>query len=153
MIRQILPDAAAELVPLNILVQNLHATHCPEIYPADPDPDALASHLAAMMSRPGAFALAWGDPPMGYVLAEVQDIPGDPLRHAERRGMVHHLSVAPLARRQGVGLRLVEAAKARFRAAGATRWVVTYQSFNDASAALMAKAGAAPGLILGEGAL
>lgn len=153
MIRQISPEEAAELVPLNIVVQNLHAAHCPETYPADPDPAALAAHLAAMLARTGVFALAWGAPPLGYVLAEVQDIPGDPLRHARRRGMIHHLSVAASARRQGIGLALIEAAKERFRAAGAAQWVVTYRSFNVASAALMAKAGATPGLIAGEGVL
>ncbi|WP_158243211.1 GNAT family N-acetyltransferase [Acidimangrovimonas sediminis] len=153
MIREISPEDAAQLVPLNTLVQNLHAAECPHIYPADPDPAALAAHLAATLARPGTFALAWGAPPLGYVLAEVQEIPGDLLRHPARRGMVHHISVAATARRQGIGLALVEAAKARFRDAGATHWAVTYRVFNDASAALMARAGAAPGLILGEGAL
>lgn len=153
MIREISPEEAAELVPLNILVQNLHASHRPDIFPADPDPEALAAHLAGMLARPGVFALVWGRPALGYVLCELQDLPGDPLRNAQRRGMLHHISVAPEAQRQGIGLKLVEAAKARFREAGAARWAVPYWAFNGPSAALMAKAGAQPGLIVADGRL
>lgn len=82
---------------------------------------------------------------LGYLVFEVQSRPGTALTLPEWRGFLHHIAVAPGARRQGVGLALIEAMKTRLRAEGIPRWATSYWLFNQASAGLMAKAGAAPG--------
>ncbi|MBI1219216.1 MAG: GNAT family N-acetyltransferase [Rhodobacteraceae bacterium] len=155
LIRQIGPDEAALLLPLNAVVQRLHAAHRPDIFPPEPDAAAVAAHFVETLARPGWFALlAEADgAAIGYALCEVQRIEAHALHHARTRGFLHHVAVAETARRRGVASALLEAAKARFQAEGATVWATTYWAWNDASAALMAKAGLWPAIILADAPL
>lgn len=151
-IRPIDLSEAALLVPLNDVVQRLHAAHRPDIFPPEPSADAVAAHFADTLARPGWFALLAETQTgaIGYALCEVQRIEAHAVHHARTRGFLHQVAVAAAARRHGVGLALVEAAKARFRAEGATVWATTYWAWNDASTALMAKAGARAAIILAD---
>ena len=155
LIRRIDPSEAALLVPLNAGMQRLHAARRPDIFPAEANAAAVTAHFAETLARPGWFALlAEADGAViGYALCEVQRIEAHALHHARTRGFLHHVAVAEAARRRGVGLALVQAVRARFLAEGSTVWATSYWAWNDASAALMAKAGLRPAIILADAPL
>jgi ribosomal protein S18 acetylase RimI-like enzyme len=148
-------DAAARLVPLNAVVQALHAAERPDIFRIQTDAAAVAALFADLLARPGHFALiAEGEAgDLGYAYCEILDTPDDALMNARRRGVLHHIATVPAARRQGVATALIDAAKARFRAAGAREWTTSYHAWNAASAVLMAKAGLRVTIIRAEGRL
>ena len=149
------PEAAARLVPLNGVVQALHAVERPGIFKWPTDAAAVAALFADLLARKGHFALiAEGDDgDLGYAYCEILDTPDDALTLARRRGVLHHIATIPAARRQGVAAALIGAAKARFRDAGAREWTTSYHAFNAASAALMAKAGLQVTILRAEGRL
>lgn len=143
-IDEIMPDAAARLVPLNAIVQRLHAAERPDIFRPDPHPLDVEALFRDLLQRPTHFALvavAEDGTDIGYALCEILDTAPDALTFARRRGVLHHIAVQPHARRQGVGLALIAASVERFRGGGAKEWTTSYHSFNTASAALMRKAG------------
>ncbi|CUH99689.1 GNAT family N-acetyltransferase [Leisingera aquaemixtae] len=148
------PAADAErLVPL---LQDLHALHVayqPERHIPAPGSDGLAGWLQGWLGAETIFALAAESPQgtlLGYLIYELQDRPALPLRPAETRAMLHHISVTGAWRRMGVGKALVEAMKARALDAGATVIAATYAPFNTASAALMKGMGMEPVLTMAE---
>ena len=149
------PESAARLVPLNAVVQALHAAERPDIFKMRTDPAAVAALFGDLLARPGHFALIaqgkGGD--LGYAYCEILDTPDDALTRARRRGVLHHIATIPEARRQGVATALIDAAKARFLAAGAAEWTTSYHAFNEASAGLMRKAGLQVTILRAEGRL
>jgi ribosomal protein S18 acetylase RimI-like enzyme len=147
---------AARLVPLNAVVQNPHADRRPDIFQSAPDPRDVAAYFADLLGSGRHFALvaeAAGAGDLGYALCEVLDTPADALGHARRRGVLHHIAVRPDARRRGVATALIDAAKARFLAAGAGEWTTSVHAWNEASLALMARAGLAVTILRLEGPL
>lgn len=90
---------------------------------------------------------------LGYLLWTVAARPANPFRHAERMGLLDHIAVTHTARRQGIGLSLINAMKDAMRAEGLTGWAVTYWNFNKASAALMERTGATPAHVRAEGSV
>lgn len=149
------PAGAARLVPLNAVVHELHVAMRPDVFRAPPSEAAVAEHLAAVLARPGWFALLAGEAgeDLGYALCELQRVEGDALTCPRVRGFLHHIAVVGGARRRGVASALIAAAKARFAAEGATVWATTYWAWNEASAALMAKAGLRPAIVLADAPL
>jgi ribosomal protein S18 acetylase RimI-like enzyme len=106
----ILVRAASEadidtLGELNGFVQGLHA----RLYPNDFKQTLGANDLRAFFAaRLGAIAVAESDSAtVGYVWCEAQNLPETPFTPAKPRVYVHHLSVAPSARRRGVGAALM----------------------------------------------
>jgi GNAT superfamily N-acetyltransferase len=155
MIRQIDASEAALLVPLNAVVQRLHAAARPDVFHYDASEAEVAGYFAETLAREGWFALVTEveNCAVGYALCEVQRVEANAMNRARVRGFLHHIAVAEDARRRGVAMALIEAAKARFRAEGATVWATTYWVWNAPSAALMAKAGLAPAITLSDAAL
>lgn len=145
MIKDISPEEAALLVPLNAVVQDLHARELPQLFRTDVDAAALAEQYRDALSG-RAFALGWEEAGrlLGYGLFEVIERPETPLTHPFRRGYISEIAVHPEARRRGIALALIEAAKLRFAAAGCDQITAQYHAFNTASARLMQKAGLAP---------
>ena len=155
-IERIGPDQAGRLVPLNAVVQSLHAERRPDIFRAAPASASVARLFHDLLERDSHFALiamseAGAD--LGYVFCEVLDTAEDALTHRRLRGVLHHVAVLPEARRQGVAIEMIRAAKREFRSAGAREWTASYHVWNDASAALMRRAGLEPTIIRAEGAL
>jgi GNAT superfamily N-acetyltransferase len=137
-------EGAERLVPLNAIVQSLHADERPDVFRAATDADAVAALFRALLADSSHFALiAVSDDgeDQGYAFCEIARTSPDALTLGRRRGVLHHIATIPAVRRQGVAMALIAEAKARFRAAGATEWTTSYHAFNAASAALMAKAG------------
>ena len=151
-----LPAAQAHrLVPLTQQVQAVHSAAEPDRYVTDPDPQAVARFLEAMLSAPGMTALVAGPPeqPTGYAILEIVDRPASALQHAERRAVLHHICVDAAHRRQGIARALIAAVRVRAQAADADRLWTSYAAHNAASAALMTSAGLVPSTIFASAPL
>ncbi|MCG7623053.1 GNAT family N-acetyltransferase [Epibacterium sp. Ofav1-8] len=147
------PDRAASLVPLLQDLHALHVAHQPERHTAQPSTDHLCTWLEDWLAQPGIHALAAVSPQdaiMGYLIYELEDRPALPVRPAERRAMVHHITVAPALRRIGVGKALMTRMKHDALEKGADVIGVTYAPFNVASAALMRHFGLEPVITMAE---
>ncbi len=154
-LRPLAPGEAGLLLPLVEPLHHIHASCRPDVFHEAGGPAERQAELAEILARPGWFCLLAEDArgPAGYVLAELQVIEADAFRCGRRRGFVHHIATRADLRRQGIASALLAAAQDRFRAEGATVWATTYWAWNAASAALMAKAGLAPAIILADAPL
>ncbi|WP_264210277.1 GNAT family N-acetyltransferase [Leisingera thetidis] len=144
---------AGRLLPLLQDLHALHAAHQPERHIPAPGSAELAGWLQDWLKEDSVCALAAESPQgalLGYLIYELQDRPALPVRAAEIRAMLHHISVTEAWRRMGVGKALVEAMRTRALAAGATVVAATYAPFNSASAALMKGMGMEPVLTVAE---
>lgn len=153
---KIIKIPASEAERLLPLLQDLHALHAayqPERHIPEPGSAELADWLQEWLKEDYVFALAAESPQrslLGYVIYELQDRPALPVRAAETRAMLHHISVTEAWRRMGVGKALLEAMKAQALDAGATVVAASYAPFNTASAALMQGMGMQPVLTVAE---
>jgi GNAT superfamily N-acetyltransferase len=153
-IRPITSDDAACLLPLLAQVQAIHARARPDHYREATAPEEVLAYLRDWLAGEATTALVAFAPDgtaLGYLIFEIETRELSPLRPAQRRGMLHHISVDEAWRRSGIGSALIEAMKAQLRAQGVTRVVTIYATFNSASAALMRKAGLEPFNIIAEG--
>jgi GNAT superfamily N-acetyltransferase len=100
-------EDAATLAALNTHVQSWHAAQYPDVFFARPDPAGLAQWFADRLADPACTAFLVGDPPAGYALCSLQTREASVFSPAIRRLMVDHVGVAPEARRQGHGRRLL----------------------------------------------
>ncbi|MDC0659782.1 GNAT family N-acetyltransferase [Leisingera sp. SS27] len=136
-----IPAAEADrLLPLLQDLHALHAEHQPERHIPAPGGGDLAAWLQGWLQQDNVHALAAESPQgalLGYLIYELQNRPALPVRAAETRAMLHHISVIEAWRRMGVGKALVEAMRTQALANGATVIAATYAPFNGASAALM----------------
>ena len=99
----------AALIRLNQIVQNLHAELYPGDFKQEVDQSAVTTFFAARLADPKcAIAIAEADcMPVGYVWFEVQARPETPFTPPRPRIYVHHISVAPEARRRGIAAALM----------------------------------------------
>ena len=109
--RRATPGDAATLARLNAQVQGWHAARYPEVFFPDPDPEGLHAWFAERLADPACTAFLTGDPPLGYALCMLQEREASVFSPAIRRLLVDHIAVAPEARRQGLGLALLDAAR------------------------------------------
>lgn len=148
--------SAGRLVPLNAVLQSLHAAERPDIFRPAPDPTEVERLFRDALAQDDHFALVAVDPSLGdigYAYCEVLDTPQDALTHARRRGVLHHIAVLQAARRRGAASALIDQAKRRFLVAGAAEWTASYHVWNDASASLLRAAGLRPTIVRAEGRL
>ena len=103
------------LVALNEVVRELHTALYPEDFALRADRDAVKAHFAALLQQAGhALIVAEADGAVagqnggvvGYAWTELQVRPPSPFYNRRDRIYVHHLAVAPQARRQGVAAAL-----------------------------------------------
>jgi ribosomal protein S18 acetylase RimI-like enzyme len=96
------------IIWLNQVVQNLHAALYPEDFKEVADPSAVGVFFAGRLTDPNcALGIAEADGvPVGYVWFELQVRPETPFTPSRRRIYVHHVSVAPEARRRGIATAL-----------------------------------------------
>jgi len=99
----------AALIRLNQVVQRLHAELYPGDFKREVDPSAMMTFFAARLADPkSAIGIAKADcVPVGYVWFEVQARPETSLTPPRPRIYVHHISVAPEARRRGIAAALM----------------------------------------------
>ena len=151
-IRPLMADESHRLLPLLHQVHALHVDHQPERYPPLQNNAETLDWLSGWLKGENMHCLVAeeGGSLSGYAIYEIEHRPAMPLRHAETRGMLHHIAVDHTHRRQGIGRALVQAVRARLNADGITILATTYASFNKASAQLIADAGLAPKMIYAE---
>ncbi|HLW92974.1 MAG TPA: GNAT family N-acetyltransferase [Roseiarcus sp.] len=93
------------LAELNQTVQTLHASLYPDDFKGSVDPSAARAFFHA---RLGAIVIAAiDDAPVSYLWFEEQPRPETPFAPARPRLFIHHVAVAPDARRKGVGAALM----------------------------------------------
>lgn len=144
---------AHRLLPLLHDVHALHVAQQPERYTAHPADADLATWLQDWLSQDNVFALGAESPQgalLGYAIWELEQRPALPVRAAETRAMLHHISIAEAWRRMGVGKALISTLKERATEQDATVVATTYAPFNTASGALMQSMGMEPVLTMAE---
>jgi ribosomal protein S18 acetylase RimI-like enzyme len=113
-IRQATEADADTISLLNIDVQAAHASAMPSWFkPAGADtfpPDVVALLLDDPCNL--VFIAEVESSPAGYAYAEIIDRPETSFNYAYQMVYVHHISVRPTHRRQGVGRALLEAVQA-----------------------------------------
>ncbi|MBO9449266.1 GNAT family N-acetyltransferase [Tropicibacter sp. R16_0] len=152
LIRPLLLDEAERLLPLLHQVHALHVAHQPERYPPLPAEEETLAWLTGWLHGKAMHTLVaeTNGTLCGYAIYEIEHRPAIPVRHAETRGMLHHISVDAHHRRQGIGRALIAAMKTQLAKDGIKIIATTYASFNDASAQLMAQAGLVPKTVYAE---
>lgn len=142
----------AEVAPLVPLLAQMHAIHVaarPDLFRLPPDHSAYAAELEGMLGDgmtavvaegPGAAAL-------GYAVLAIEERAASALCLPRRWGVLHHVAVDAAWRGRGIGAALLAEAVERARAAGASHVSGSHWAFNDASAALMRRAGLSPYLV------
>lgn len=153
-IRRVEASEAELILPLFRQVQALHAAARPEAFKAPSNSDELLGVLREMLGPAGLTGLVAAAPSgeaLGYAIYGVEVIEPSAQRHGQRLGLLHHVCVDRDWHRRGIGSALVEATKAGLREQGIARVRATYWSFNEASAALMRRAGMEPSHIRAEG--
>jgi ribosomal protein S18 acetylase RimI-like enzyme len=97
------------LIQLNRVVQSLHVALYPGDFTPVVEPPAVSAFFAARLASPtSVIGIAQADRvPVGYVWFEVQARPETPFTPPRSRIYVHHIAVAPEARRRGIATALM----------------------------------------------
>lgn len=142
-IRRATARDAAVLSMLNADVQAIHAAALPWWFkPPGPEsfPPAAASTLIAKPESLIFIAEVESDA-AGYAYGEVLRQAETPFRHAYEMVYLHHISVRPAQRRQGVGSALIGAVRSAAAEIGITLMGADIWSFNDAARAFFRRHG------------
>jgi GNAT superfamily N-acetyltransferase len=136
-------EADAEVVSaLNADVQDLHAAAMPELFkPSGPQtfPPAMARDLLA---TDNIILIAEVDTaPAGYAYAQIQRIPETSFCAAWDQVHLHHLSVRPVFRRQGVATALLAAVRGCGREVGIDLVTLQVWTFNEEARAFFRRQG------------
>jgi ribosomal protein S18 acetylase RimI-like enzyme len=134
-IRQATSRDADTLSLLNTDVQALHAAALPHWF-KPPGPESFPPGVAAaLIAKPANLILLAeaGGEAAGYVYAEVVRQPETPFRRAYAMVYIHHISIRPSHRRQGVGSALIEAVRDAAGELGITLLGADVWSFNEAA--------------------
>lgn len=134
------------LVRLNQVVQDVHAELYPKDFVATVDADGLKAFLRPLLAEVAIAEL--GSAPVGYIWFEVQARPASPFSPATRRLYVHHLSVVPEARRQGVAAALMSHAEAHAESQQLDEIALSHWAANSGAHRFFAAQGFAPYLLL-----
>jgi ribosomal protein S18 acetylase RimI-like enzyme len=129
------PSDAALVSRLNVDVHAVHAAGMPERFkPPGPEtfPPPLVRDLLGRAETLIFLAYA-GTLPVGYIYAEVMRRPENAIRYEASIVYVHHISVSPDHRGQGIGKALLAAVREAGRAAGIGRVGLDVWMFNNAA--------------------
>ena len=135
---------AATLAALNTHIQSWHAAQYPDVFFARPDPQGLVHWFTDRLSDPACTAFLVGDPPAGYALCTIQAREASVFSPAIRRLMIDHVAVAPEARRQGQGQRLLKAARGLAQDLGVDEILLDTWDANTKAHAFFRAAGFSP---------
>jgi ribosomal protein S18 acetylase RimI-like enzyme len=142
-VREATEADAGNISSLNTDVQATHASAVPWLFkPASPDtfpPEVVAELLDEPSNL--VFIAEVESTPAGYVYAEIIDRPETSFNHAYQMIYIHHVSVRPTLRRQGVGRALLEAVQAEARKRDIHMISLDVWTFNDAARAFFSRNG------------
>ena len=142
-VREATEADADSISSLNSDVQAAHASAVPWLFkPAGPGtfaPDVVAE----LLDEPGnlVFIAEVESSPAGYVYAEIIDRPETSFNYAYQMIYIHHVSVHPTLRRQGVGRALLEAMHAEATKRDIRMISLDVWTFNDAARAFFSRSG------------
>jgi ribosomal protein S18 acetylase RimI-like enzyme len=146
MVRRAGPADADVMSALNTDVQGVHAAALPDSF-KPPGPEAFSPAAAAdVLARPDnlVFIAEVDEAPAGYAYAEVRRVPETAARYAYEVVHLHHLSVRPDYRRQGVGQRLLDAVRSAGEEVGIALLTLDVWSFNESARAFFHRHGFKP---------
>ncbi|KAJ54144.1 hypothetical protein ACMU_03410 [Actibacterium mucosum KCTC 23349] len=143
MITDLKKGEVAEILPLNAIVQGLHAKMVPGQFYAAPEPARLKSFYDDWVNDPDKFILVAREDgqAVGYAAFSVTRREGNPFVRPQRNGEVDQIAVRTDRQGRGIGTALIKAGKARLVAVGCHTISASYHVFNTASARLMEKNG------------
>src|SRR5262249_28204824 len=142
-IRRATARDAAALSMLNADVQAIHAAALPWWF-KPPGPESFPpAAAAALIAEPEnlVFLAEMNSDAAGYAYAEVVRQKETPLRRAYEMVYLHHISVRPTHRRQGVGSALLAAVRSAAAELGITLLGADIWSFNDSARAFFRRHG------------
>lgn len=120
----------ASLVTLGLTIQELHSQALPTVF-VEPDEEAFASFFRdALESDDHVLVVDNGKELLGYLLAAHVARGTTSFKHASSLLHIHHIVVAPKARREQLGARLMKAAAELAKDIGATAIRLDSWSFN-----------------------
>ncbi len=121
------------LAELGMTIHQLHVDGRPDIF-REVDRSALQKFFESQI-RDGMHVLIASieQEPVGYLLAEHRRREADAFRRDLSILYIHHLAVSPIARRKGIGTRLIEAAAAVAREVNASGLRLDSWQFNTAA--------------------
>jgi len=136
-IRRACADDAELLVALNAHVQAVHAALLPALFRPVGQSTLAPSDVQALLAMPETVALVGSidEQPAGYAYAEVRRRPENRYVYANDEVYLHHISVAPHVRRQGVGTALLDAVRQAAVDHGITRVALDVWTINEAARA------------------
>jgi ribosomal protein S18 acetylase RimI-like enzyme len=143
LVRKAVEKDAAILGALNADVQAIHAAALPWLFkPAGADTFA-PGQVKHLLARPeNLFFIAEIDGvAAGYVYAEIQEWPETSFTRRREMIYLHHISVRPADRRQGVGSALMGAVRNAADEAGVTAVVLDVWTFNEEARAFFRRRG------------
>jgi ribosomal protein S18 acetylase RimI-like enzyme len=142
-IRKAVEQDAATLGALNADVQAIHAAALPWLFkPSGPDTFAPCEVKPLLAQPENLFFIAEVDGvAAGYAYAEIQERPETPFAQAHDMVYLHHISVKPGHRRNGVGSALMGAVRDAATKAGIAPIVLDVWNFNEEARAFFRRRG------------
>jgi ribosomal-protein-alanine N-acetyltransferase len=145
-VRRAVEADAQTLSLLNTDVQDLHASTLPERF-KPPGPETFPETFArTLIATPGnlVFIAEVDSEPAGYAYAEIVHLSETPLRHAWDEVHLHHISVRPAYRRNGVASALLDAVRAAAGENGIGLVTLQVWTFNEGAQAFFQRQGFRP---------
>lgn len=144
-IRRATDDDSAAISALNADVQGLHAERLPQRF-KPPGPGVFPpEEVRAVLAKPDHHVLlaTVDGTPAGYIYVELLRRPDASATHALAMTYIHHISVSPRYRRQGVGRALVAGARTLGRNHGIGLLGLDVWTFNEPARAFFRRCGLA----------
>jgi diamine N-acetyltransferase len=134
---------AALLARLNRAVQQMHADNRPDFFKPPDDLAPFVQFFDGILAQSQNHVLIAEEDgqSVGYLYGEVIDRPENPYSYAWRYFYIHQISVEPPYRRQGIGSRLLAAARRLARELAISHLALDTWSFNKEAQAFFAKEG------------
>lgn len=143
-IRNATIDDLSALVQLSLGIQELHAAGRPDLFAAA-DAVVLESFFRDRLSDGSHLLLAEREGrPLGYLLAEHIQRPANPFKKASSIYYIHHIAVAIDSHSQGVGQKLMTAAKSEAIRANASAVRLDSWHFNTTAHGFFESQGFSP---------
>jgi ribosomal protein S18 acetylase RimI-like enzyme len=135
-------DADA-LALLNADVQVIHAAALPWLFKSPGPHTSARAAVADILEHPDNFVLIAevDGAAAGYAYGQIIRRPETPFQHAHDMVYLHHISVRPAHRRNGVGSALIGALRAAANADGVALVTLDVWTFNDAARAFFRRHG------------
>jgi ribosomal protein S18 acetylase RimI-like enzyme len=145
-IRKATAADAEAISSLNVDVQALHASALPACF-KPPGPTTFPpSAAAALLSKPDnlVFVAEVDSQLAGYAYAEIVRRPETAFRYADEFVYLHHISVRPAYRKQGLGRALMDAVRAAAHERGIDVLALDVWTFNEDARAFFRRQGFSP---------